>query len=583
MKYNKNMTRKKLLCSIFVAGLLQSCASTVSQDSVDELQNVDRESLDLIQQRIREESARLLDHQRTLNEELTNIQPRDPVPDADPEEETVLDTVMVTIDVQNEDVQNVLRALAEQAGMNLLLDPELANLNRRISMSLRDVPASTVFDRVMELLDLYGDVQGNVLVVRPFEETVFHLDFLADTSGMDFNMGGDVFGANSGMSGGTGGAGGGGGSGGSGGGESAMTGSISLTGIDGNSGTPYAQLDSMLQDLLGRQAGRGDANDRVPGINLDDDGRRGQNSLAANPMYSLNPMTGTLYVRARPSQVRTITTLIDRYKDVLQRQVLIEAQILDVSLNEQFSFGIDWSMLRGSIAAGYGSGGMTMDGVESALPNGSADARSITLPGLSTSNDNGLSALYSSMTFSSALSMLNNFGTVRVLSNPSVRAMNSRPAFISVGRNSRYISESTAVTNTVGGGDSITSTSISTSSVFNGIMLGVQPFISDDGHISLSIHPMQSEVQEESLQLIDVGGDSRVSLPIIDFKGLTTSLSLNSGDTIILGGLIDEMGGSSGDGIPGLRDLRGIGPLFGRVGQSSRVRELVIVLRVTVI
>jgi MSHA type pilus biogenesis protein MshL len=224
-----------------------------------------------------------------------------------------------------------------------------------------------------------------------------------------------------------------------------------------------------------------------------------------------------------------------------------------------------------------------MDGFSSTLPEAGSQERTITIPGMSTASESSLGALYSSMTFSAALNMLNNFGTVRVLSNPTIRAINSRPAFISVGRNSRYIAESTAVTQAIGGGDATTSTSVTTSSVFNGIMLGVQPFISEDGTISLTIHPMQSEVQEDSLRLIDVGGNSRVSLPVIDFKGLTTSLSMNSGDTIILGGLIDEVGGTGGDGIPGLRDVPYIGPIFGSTSRSTRVRELVIVLRVTVL
>ncbi|HBX37182.1 MAG TPA: hypothetical protein DEG76_07835, partial [Pseudohongiella sp.] len=174
--------------------------------------------------------------QDRIRNDLSNETPRsrpqaEAAIEADP-----LDDVLVTIDVQNEDVQNVLRALSQQADMNLLLDPELANLNRRISMSLHQVPASLVLDRVMQLLDLYGEVQQNVLVVRPFEEQVFNLDFLQDVTNMDFNMGGDVFGANSTMSGAS-------GSGGSGGGESAMTGSISLTGLNAEGMDPYQQLE----------------------------------------------------------------------------------------------------------------------------------------------------------------------------------------------------------------------------------------------------------------------------------------------------------------------------------------------------
>ncbi|HBX37183.1 MAG TPA: pilus (MSHA type) biogenesis protein MshL [Pseudohongiella sp.] len=345
----------------------------------------------------------------------------------------------------------------------------------------------------------------------------------------------------------------------------------------------------MLQGIIGRRESSASEGPALPGISLmpgvgaTSRQELERESLAANPLYSLNPMTGTLFVRARPSQVSVVRNLIERYRDVLQRQVLIEAQILDVSLSDQFAFGIDWGLLRDGVAAGYGAGTYTADGFSTQLPDSVEQARSITLPGLQAGGDDRLGLMYGSMSFTAALNILDNFGSVRVLSNPSIRARNSRPAFISVGRNSRYIAESTAVTNSVGGGDTVTSTSVTTSSVFNGIMLGVQPFIGQDGEISLSIHPMQSEVQEESLQLIEVGGDSRVSLPIIDFKGMTTSLSMNSGDTVILGGLIDEVGGSTGSGIPVLRDLRGVGGLFGNQGRTSRVRELVIVLRVTTI
>ena len=122
---------------------------------------------------------------------------------------------------------------------------------------------------------------------------------------------------------------------------------------------------------------------------------------------------------------------------------------------------------------------------------------------------------------------------------------------------------------------------MTTSSAFNGIILGVEPFIADNGSINLTIHPMQSEVDPNSLKLIDTGGGSKVTLPVIDFKGLVTSLSLNDGDTVILGGLIDEVGSDSGDGLPGLNDIPGIGNLFGGRSKSKESRELVIILRVT--
>lgn len=578
----RQVARLSLL--VLGAGLLQYCATPVPPATSSAVGSPDVERMDLIHERIRAESEQLLERQQLLQETLERAAPRPrPEPEA-PVEPDPLDDIPVIIDVHNEDVQNVLRALAEQAGMSLLLDPELSNLDRRISMTLRDVPASLVFERILQLLDLHGEVQENVLIVRPFREVIYSLDFLADVTSMNFTLGGDVFGANNSLGGGgAGGSAGGGASGGQG-GQSGMTGNLSLTGgNNGNAADPFEQLESMLEDLIGAQR---EAEVVLPGIALPRDAAQAaQLSMASNPVYSLNRMTGTLYLRARPSQVENVDRLVNLYRSVLERQVLIEAQILDVSLNEQFHFGIDWGLLRSGIAAGYGGSGLTMDGLQSDLPipNDDGPGRSVTLPGLSTGDERSLGALYSTATFSAALDMLDHFGSVRVLSNPTIRARNSRPAFISVGRNSRYISESSAVTNSVGGGDTVTSTSVTTGSVFNGIMLGVQPFIGEDGTINLSVHPMQSEVQQESLALVDVGGDNRVSLPVIDFKGLTTSLSMHSGDTIILGGLIDQTGNSGGDGVPGLRDLPGLGAVFGRSAQRSSVRELVIVLRVSVI
>lgn len=546
--------------------LLSACSSGVTKHNVESLKQVDTESMTLIRERIRSESRKLLAEQQSLRDELTQVSQPAIQPDPVAPEFNPLDAISVSVSVSNEDVQNVLRALSAQAGMSLLLDPDLADLNRKISMHLTQVPASLVLDKVMALLDLHGEVKSNVLIVRPYQEQFYNLEFLQSAASMDFNIGGDVFGANQTAT--------------EGGSSSSMTGNLSLVGAESDARGPYEQLALTLDDLIGKPDNKQDDKEDLPGTEKaaeEDKKKSGKQSV-----YSLNPMTGTLYVKARPSQITAVTELVERYRSVLQRQVLIEAQILDVSLSDNFAFGIDWDLLRGELAAGYSGSAIALGGVSTNLPNPINAGRSVTLPSLSAGgSDNSLSLVYSNNTFAAALNMLRNFGTVKVLSNPSIRAKNSRPAFISVGRNSRYISEATSVVTNSGGGASTTSTSVTTSSVFNGIMLGVLPFIGSDGKISLTIHPMQSEVQEDSLQLINVGGDSRVTLPVIDFKGITTSLSLNHGDTVILGGLIDESNEDNGDGIPGLRDINGIGALFGNTRQIKSARELVIVLRVT--
>jgi type II secretory pathway component GspD/PulD (secretin) len=130
------------------------------------------------------------------------------------------------------------------------------------------------------------------------------------------------------------------------------------------------------------------------------------------------------------------------------------------------------------------------------------------------------------------------------------------------------------------GGAATTTADVQTDSIFAGIVVGVVPFISDRGNVDLLIHPMQTEVDAASLQLLDVGGGNRVTLPKVSYKGMTTTLNIKDGDTVILGGLIDQNAASNNSGIPGLSDLPGVGRAFGAENSVNRSRELIMVLKV---
>ncbi|NQY26819.1 MAG: pilus (MSHA type) biogenesis protein MshL [Piscirickettsiaceae bacterium] len=542
----------------------------MSKHNLEHVQHVDNESHELITERVDLESEKLFEQRDKLEQKITQIQSPILEPIAIEPEYDPLDAINVTIDTDNGDVQDILRAIAEQAGMSLLLDPELAELNRQVTMHLVDVPASLVFDNVLELLDLNGEVKNNLLIVRPFQERYYSLDFLQSSGTLDYSMGGDVFGANKSTASS--------GSGGGGSNSNAMVGNLSLSGTGTENNNPYEQLDEMLERIIGKIETSQSSDVAIPGLAT----ANNEESKATKPVYSLNEITGTLYVKARPSQVKVVTQLVETYKEVLSRQVLIEAQILDVRLSESFQYGVDWTLLRKELVSTYAGAAGTLGTISGVIPGIGDVGRTITLPAASIGYDatRSFGAVYSNGTFSTAVNLLQGFGTVRVLSNPSIRVKNARPAFMSVGKNTQFISESTVTVENVGG--SLTTTAdVTTSSAFNGIILGVETFIADDGTINLTIHPMQSEVDPNSLGLVDAGGGTKVTLPIIDFKGMVTSLSLNDGDTVIIGGLIDEVGSDTGDGLPGLADIPYIGSLFGGKNSSKQSRELVIILRVT--
>ncbi|MFK5986071.1 MAG: pilus (MSHA type) biogenesis protein MshL [Pseudomonadota bacterium] len=566
---DKNILQlKRITTLVLVALLLSSCVSNVNKQNVKHVKNVDNKTHDLITARVSSESKKFFNSNDVLKKNVIQLKSKNLEPEAIEPEFDPLDAINVTLDVDNGDVQNILRALAEQAGMSLLLEPELAEINRKISMHLHDVPASFVFNHLMDLLDLSGEIKNNVLIVRSFEEQIYALDFLQSGGRLNFQMGGNVFGANSGSEGSTN-------------SSDSITGSLSLIGAGIKKNNPYEQLNNMLEKIIGKQQSNENKAGKKPGVIAENKDK----IEPTQAKYSLNELAGVLYVKARPSQVKVITRLVSMYKDILSRQVLIEAQILDVQLSEQFSFGVDWTLLRNKLVAGYGSRPIGIGGVNTIMPGiPPGTPQSVTIPA-GTIGDVGrsLTAVYSNGTFTAALNLLQGFGTVSVLSNPSIRAKNARPAFMSVGQSTQIISESSSTTNNSGGGAVTTTTDVTTSSVFNGIILGVEPFIDDSGTIHLMIHPMQSQVDANSLALVDAGGDTKVTLPVVDFKGMTTSLSLNDGDTVILGGLIDEKKSNSGDGIPGLNDIPYLGQFFGQRVENKQSRELVIVLRVTLI
>jgi len=185
--------------------------------------------------------------------------------------------------------------------------------------------------------------------------------------------------------------------------------------------------------------------------------------------------------------------------------------------------------------------------------------------------------------FSVALNALRSFGSVKVLSNPTVRVRNGVPAYLSVGANVRYVTEISTTFNNIGGGSSNSSSDVQTDSLFSGVVVGVAPFIHEDGRVELFVHPMQTQVQPQSLALVDVGNGNSVTLPIINTKSITTTLNLNNGDTVVLGGLIDQQFTNANKGLPGLSDIPGAGVLFDNRSDSHKSRELVIILRVRVI
>jgi len=596
-----------LVCAAFI---LSGCSNGPPR-SASSLPAPDTAAADQMRENAVAEAKRLLEHQQLLLADLNRPAPAPVIapmaPVFDP-----LEGKLINVAMSKASISQILGAFADAGNLNLIVDPNVLRGGQLADMYLRQVTLREGFNEVMRTYDVAGEFRGNTLRVSLTEEKFFSLNFLNTKSSIQMGSGGNVFGSSNGGGGGSSGGGGGGSSGGSG----AQQGSLTMSGSGGSSADPYADVASALKALL-----EDDAKDRLEqqqqGANVQAPGyspstpsawtgtpapngtgaanvARGPGALGPSVTtikeeggFTLNSQTGTLYVKARPSKMRTVEKMLAQIHKVLGKQVYVEAQLIDVQLGDNFEFGVDWNSLRSRLATGFGSSPMQLGGSNGTLPNAGNGypARAISIPAALIGSLTGpaFGASYQGSNYGIVINALRAFGNLKVLSNPNIQVRNGTPALLSVGTSSRYVSQSASTQTVPGGGASTTSSSVQTDTVFSGVMVGVLPMVREDGRIELMLNPMQSDVDPASLQLVAVGGENLISLPKVSYKGLTTTLNVGDGDVVVVGGLIDQRNSNNDRGAPGVSDVPLLGKLFGNENKVHNSRELVIVLRVRVL
>jgi MSHA type pilus biogenesis protein MshL len=549
--------------AIFSAALLAACVSPPPQ-SAKHLSDPDVESLQRMQQVATAESKHLLEKQEILLREMQMkavAKPLQPTaPTYDP-----LEGKTISVAISNGTISQILTAFSDVAKVNLIVEPAVVQQGARTDMFLKDVSLREAFNELLQSYDVSGEIRNQTMRIKLQEEKLFALNFLNITSQMSLNSGGNVFGSNTTSS------------------SSAIAGNLSMSASAGSRSDPYTEIENNLKAILGDdrpEAAPANGKDTLDPVQV-----RQPNQQQS---FTLNRTSGTLFVKARPSQMRSVERLIKRTQDMLTRQVYIEAQLIDVQLGDGYQFGIDWSQLRSRLALNFGSTALDLLGTTSSLPNGGGanPPSSVTIPSRFVGGSPGQTGgglAYQDKNGTTVINALRSFGNLRVLSNPNIQVRNGTPAMLSVGTSERYVSKSSSAQNNVGGGSSTTSSEVQTDAVFSGVMVGVLPMISEDGRIELLINPVQSDVDPESLALVSVNDSNRVSLPKVAYKGLTTTLNLNDGDVIVVGGLIDQKSSGSNAGLPFFSDIPFFGKLATQEGNQQSARELIIVLRVRIL
>lgn len=292
---------------------------------------------------------------------------------------------------------------------------------------------------------------------------------------------------------------------------------------------------------------------------------------------------GLVIVRAMPGELRDVAAYLDSAQGNMQRQVILEAKVIEVELSDSFQSGIDWAAISSNRNLSIGTSSVIQGSSGTSSINADGDVQ--VTSGLDVTNTafaNLFAVGSSSSTFGALITLLNTQGNAQVLSSPRVSTVNNQKAVIKVGTDEYFVTDISS--DTVSGAGGITSNpELTLTPFFSGIALDVTPQISAEGDVILHIHPSVSRVvdQQKSITL----GSEEFDLPLA-FSTVRESDSVvkaRNGQVIVIGGLMQNTTDDMNGGVPGLSDVPFFGNLFKQKRKLNRRTELVILLRPIVV
>lgn len=303
-----------------------------------------------------------------------------------------------------------------------------------------------------------------------------------------------------------------------------------------------------------------------------------------------NPQAGLLIVRAMPDELRVVEDFLGVTQASVNRQVILEAKILDVELNDGFQAGINWSSLgtsKGrSITAGQVGGGTALGSGNSEIAGNTGNLNPTTgiFSPISGTNSSAFGGVFSlaikANNFAAFVELLKTQGKVNVLSSPRVSTVNNQKAIIKVGTDEFFV---TSTTTTPGTATTATTVTAELTPFFSGIALDVTPQIDDIGNIVLHIHPSVNDVTQKIISVSVGGTGGSLSLPsaVSSIQESDNIVRASSGQIIVIGGLMKEGSTDENASVPFLGDIPILGNLFKHKRVTRIKKELVILLKPT--
>ncbi|MDP2031767.1 MAG: pilus (MSHA type) biogenesis protein MshL [Thiobacillus sp.] len=289
---------------------------------------------------------------------------------------------------------------------------------------------------------------------------------------------------------------------------------------------------------------------------------------------AVNPMTGTVSVLGTSRQHEVVQQYLDSVTQTSQRQVMIEATIVEVRLKDQYRAGVNWTeVLKEATGWAVNTGGIATN-----LANTLKPFYSISYQNNNTSHD-----------LTATIDLLESYGNTKVLSSPKLMALNNQTALLKVVDNLVYftIEVQQGTLSSTGSPLTLPTYTTTANTVPVGVVMSVTPQIGDNGQVSLIVRPTISRVvsfkEDPNPALKQLNNNITNLVPEIQVREMESLLQVRSGQTVILGGLIQDDRSNARDGLPVLSRPEGFGALFGQHEHVNSQSELVIFLRPVVV
>ena len=449
----------------------------------------------------------------------------------------------------------VFMAIVSNTPYSMLVHPEVAGT---LTLKLKNATVRETLDTIRDLYGYEYKMQGNRIMVMPLvmQTKVFQINYLASRRQGATNVrvtSGSITSA------------------------SQSSGGTSATGSTASSGGTQTSTDSTRIETRSDMNFWQDLESALGAIVGTADGRK----------VIVNSGSGVIVVRAFAADLRNVEHYLRATQLVVERQVMLEAKIVEVQLSEGFSSGINWSAfdaggrLRGALGVptsaydinGNPASGATLSSGLGSYPSGVAARTADGLFGLALRTPS----------FAALLQFLETQGNVQVLSSPRIATINNQKAVLKVGTDEFFITNVSTTTSSSGTSSTVSPT-ITVQPFFSGIALDVTPQIDEHNNIILHIHPSISTVAEKS-KTVDLGTLGVFTLPLASSTVSETDsiVRVSDGNIVAIGGLMKQVQSADSSQIPGAGDVPILGSLFGQKSKSYLKRELVVLIKPTVI